>query len=400
MRGHGAKADLRLLHGLKVLEVSHAVAGPTASQLLVDYGADVIKIERPGGGDMFRDAPGMGPSMFLAVNRGKKSAVIDLKKSEGLRLFYELVRVSDVIIENMGPQVAERLGITYRKIKRANPGAIYCRIESFGRGPYKNVPAFDPVLQAAVGIMSTTGFPPDKFVRAGISVVDVSAGLHAASGILALLYRRKLTGVGGELEVSLYDAASYFMSYWIARYDLYEKDTTPLGTSHVFGAPYNLFKTRDGFVYIAVAADKAWVSFCQSLGFLDLLTTDAYRTNAKRVKRKKELEKIISRRLRLFSAAEVVRKLMNSGVPISRLNTVKSLLKDPHFKATGTLKGYTYLGSRFRTTVNPAIADGARQFTRDSPPELGSDTRAVLMASLGMTTGRIETLKKSGVIST
>ena len=399
MRVRGSKGDLRLLHGIKVLEVSHAVAGPTASQVLADYGADVIKIERPGGGDMFRDTPGMGPSMFLAVNRGKKSAVIDLKKSAGLGLFYELVRVSDVIVENMGPQVAERLGITYRKIKSVNPKAIYCRIESFGKGPYKNVPAFDPVLQAAVGIMSTTGFPPDNFVRAGISVVDVSAGLHAASGILALLYRRKLTGKGGQVEVSLYDAASYFMSYWIARYDLYKNDTTPLGTGHVFGAPYNLFKTKDGFVYIAVAADKAWVSFCESLGFLDLLSIDAYRTNARRVKRKKELEKIISRRIRLFSAAEVVRKLMNSGVPISKLNTAKSLLKDPHFKATGTLKEYAYLGSRFRTTVNPTIVDGARQFTSNSPPKLGSDTRAVLMTSLGMKRRQIESLEKNGVIS-
>ena len=180
-----------------------------------DYGAEVIRIERPGSGDIFRDIAGMGPSMFLAVNRGKKSVVIHLKKPAGLKLFYELVRVSDVIVQNMGPGVAEKLGLTFKRIERANPRAIYCRIESFGKGPYKNIPAFDPVLQSSVGIMSTTGFPPDKYVRAGISVVDISAGLHAVSGILALLYRRNLTRRGGELNVSLYDAAAYFMSYWI-----------------------------------------------------------------------------------------------------------------------------------------------------------------------------------------
>ncbi len=387
-----------MLAGIRVLEVSHAIAGPTTSQVLADYGAEVIKIERPGGGDIFRDIAGMGPSMFLAVNRGKKSVVIDLKKPDGLKLFYELVGVSDVIIQNLGPRVAEKLGVTFRKIKRVNPTAIYCSIESFGKGPYENIPAFDPVLQASVGIMSTTGFPPDKYVRAGISVVDVSAGLHAVSGILVLLYRRNLTRMGGELNVSLYDAASYFMSYWVTQYDLFKKDTTPLGASHVFGAPYNLFKTKDGFVYIAVASDKTWSSFCQSLGFADLLRMDAYATNKGRVKRKKILEATISKRIRKLTTGQVVKKLMKSEVPFARLNTVKSLLRDPHFLGTSTLKEYTYSGRRFRTVVNPTKIDGSRQFARNSPPKLGSDTAFVLKALLNKKDSELDNYKKKGVI--
>jgi crotonobetainyl-CoA:carnitine CoA-transferase CaiB-like acyl-CoA transferase len=392
------KRDVKLLAGIRVLEFSHAVAGPTTSQVLADYGAEVVKIERPGGSDIFRDIAGMGPSMFLAVNRGKKSVVIDLKKPAGLRLFYELAEVSDVIIQNLGPGVAEKLGVTFRKIKRTNPKAIYCSIESFGKGPYENIPAFDPVLQASVGIMSTTGFPPDKYVRAGISVVDVSAGLHAVSGILALLYRRNLTQTGGELNVSLYDAASYFMSYWITRYDLFKKDSLPLGAAHVFGAPYNLFKTKDGFIYIAVAGDKTWSSLCQSLGFDDLLKKDVYATNDGRVKLKKILETTVSKRVRKLTTDKVVKNLINSQVPFARLNTVKSLLKDPHFLGTGTLKEYAYSGKRFRTVVNPTRIDGSRHFARNSPPRLGSDTALVLKTLLHKKDSELDELKKESVI--
>lgn len=382
-----------------MLEVSHAIAGPTTSQILSDYGAEVIKIERPGTGDIFRNTPGMGPSMFLAVNRGKKSVTLDLKNQIGLKLFYRLVRKSDVIVENLGPGVAEKLGLSYEKIRRANRKAIYCQIESFGKGPYERIPAFDPVLQAATGIMSTTGFPPKMYARAGISVVDMASGLHAVSGILALLYRRESTGVGGELAVSLYDAASFFMSYWVALYDLYKKDTAPLGAEHIFGAPYNLFETRNGFVYIAVAGDKTWSSFCESLGYHDLLKMGEYSTNAKRVLHKKSLERTISNRLSKLSSESIMNRLTGSEVPCSKLNTVKSLLRDPHFLAAGALNDYVYSGKRFRTVVNPTKINGLRSFNRNSPRELGSDTKSVLTELLGMTSAELSVLKKTSVIS-
>ncbi len=382
-----------------MLEVSHAIAGPTTSQMLCDYGAEVIKIERPGTGDIFRSTPGMGPSMFLAVNRGKKSVCLDLKKPVGLRLFYQLVRKSDVIVENLGPGVAEELGLSYGNTRRANRRTIYCRIESFGKGPYEKIPAFDPVLQAASGIMSTTGFPPKRYARAGISVIDMASGLHAVSGILALLYSRESTGVGGELTVSLYDTALYFMSYWVALYDLYKKDTVPLGSSHIFGAPYNLFKTRNGFVYIAVAGDKTWSSFCESLGYQDLLMMKKYSTSAKRVLHKKLLESIISKRLRKLTSDTIMKRLKDSEVPCSKLNTVKSLLKDPHFLASGALIDYAYSGKRFRTVVNPAKVNGSRSYSRNSPRELGSDTKSVLTKLLGLSNPELSALKKTGVIT-
>lgn len=385
---------------MTVLEVSHAIAGPTASQILADFGADVIKIERPGSGDIFRNTPGMGASMFLAINRGKKSAAIDLKQKQGLELFYGLVKQTDVIVENMAPGVAARLGITYGRIRRANRRAIYCRIESFGKGPYENIPAFDPVLQSAVGIMSTTGFAPDKYVRAGVSLVDMSTGIHAASGIFALLYRRNLSNEGGELTVSLYDAASYFMSYWIALFDLIGRDSSPLGTSHIFGAPYSLFKTLDGHVYIAIANDDAWSSFCKTLGFSDLLAREEYATNDGRVKHKKNLERIVSNRLRNFRTKKLVNVLKDREVPIAKLNTVKTLLDDPHFLSTGVLREYKYSGKKFRTTVNPSVIDGRRLYSSRSPPTLGSDTDSILENYLHLSEIEIGRLKRKAVIPT
>lgn len=388
-----------MLEGIRVLEISHAIAGPTVAQILADYGAEVLKIERPGEGDIFRYTPQMGSSMFLAVNRGKKSLALDLKKRKGLGIFFDLVKVCDVIVENMGPGTAEKLGITYRKIKALNPRAIYCKVESFGKGVFKNVPAFDPVLQAASGIMSTTGFPPDDYVRTGVSIVDISAGLHATAGVLALLNKRTWTKKGGEVRVSLFDVASYYMSYWIARYDLYKKDTTPIGTAHLYGAPYNLFKTRDGHVYIATSGDKTWISLCKSLGFEDLLSNKKFASNSDRVSRKKELEGIISSRLKRMRTEQLITKLKGSGVPFGKLNTAKSLLNDRDLQGTGVIRKYSYSKKMFRTTVNPPIIDGTRQFTNEPPPTLGQDTSSVLRSILHLNSQQIDDLRKSQVIA-
>jgi len=379
--------------------VSHAVAGPTAAQVLADYGAEVIKIERPGEGDIFRDVPGMGPSMFLAVNRGKKSVAIDLKKREGLSIFYSLVRKSDVVIENLGPGVAEGIGINYQRIKRANSKVIYCKIESFGKGPNEKIPAYDPILQASVGIMSTTGFPPNRFARAGISLVDMSAGLHAAIGILTLLLARKESGRGSEIRISLYDAASYFMSYWVVMYDLFGRDTFPLGSGHIFGSPYNLFKLREGMVYVAIANNGHWRAFCSALGFNDLLNDERYRRGTDRVRLKKSLEKAVALRLAKMETSDVVNKLRESGVPFGKFNTVRTLLQDQHFLGRDILKQYHFSGKSYRTIVNPTLVDGLRPFVRNNPPKIGQDTRVVLRSVLGLESDELDRLHTNGIIS-
>jgi len=337
--------------------------------------------------------------MFLAVNRGKKSVAIDLKTRKGLSIFYDLVKKSDVIIENLGPGVAEDLGITYNRIKRFNSRVVYCKIESFGSGPYEKIPAFDPVLQAAVGIMSTTGFPPDRYVRAGVSMVDMSTGLHAASAILALLFQRQQTGNGAELKVSLYDAASYFMSYWVAMFDLFGKDTTPLGAGHIFGAPYNLFKTKDGHVYIAIANDRTWESFCRALKLDKLLAEKKFHHSKDRVKNKIELEKAVAKQLRKIKTVGIEVALKDTGVPFGKFNTVKTLLNDPHFLGRGILKDYEYANKKYRTIVSPVIVNHSRPFSKKSPPEVGANTSAVLTEVLGITPTILERLKREKIIA-
>jgi crotonobetainyl-CoA:carnitine CoA-transferase CaiB-like acyl-CoA transferase len=390
---------MKVLEKIRVLEVSHAVAGPTAAQILADYGAQVVKIEKPGEGDIFRNVPGMGPTMFLAVNRGKKSVAIDLKNSEGLSLFYQLLKKSDIVIENLGPGVAEKLGISYHKIRETNSKTIYCKIESYGKGPYENTPAFDPILQASVGIMSTTGFPPKAFARAGVSLVDMSTGLQAAVGILALLLQRQDSGRGAELRVSLYDAAAYFMSYWAAMFDFFGRDTFPLGSGHIFGSPYNLFRTKDGYVYVAISSDGQWEAFCTKLGFPELLNVKSYRKAADRVKRKKSLERQVAFRLSKLGCKEIETKLKDSVVPFGKFNTLGSLLEDPHFLGRDLLKQYEFDGKKYRTIVNPTIMDGHRSFAAGNPPKVGEDTDEVLRSLLGLEKRDLNILRSKGVIA-
>jgi len=319
--------------------------------------------------------------------------------AEELSLFYDFVANSDVVIENLGPVVDEILGISYQKIQETNPKSIYCKIESFGKGPYENTPAFDPILQASVGIMSTTGFPPKHFARAGVSLVDMSTGLQAAVGILALLLQRHDSGRGAELRVSLYDAAAYFMSYWAAMFDLYGRDTFPLGSGHIFGSPYNLFKTKDGFVYVAISNDTQWEAFCSRLGFSELLDVKTYRKAADRVKRKKSLERLVALRLSKLRCKEIESKLQDSGVPFGKFNTVASLLKDPHFLGRNLLKQYEYGCKKYRTIVNPAIIDGHRLYVTGNPPKVGEDTEEVLRSFLGLEKRDLLLLRSKGVIT-
>jgi len=388
-----------MLRGIRVIEVGHAVAGPTAGQILADLGAEVIKVEKPDSGDHFRDLPGMGPSIFVDLNRGKKSVAIDLRDPRGYKIFLDLVRVSDVVIDNLDPEASKRLGIGYESLSKVNPGIIYCKITGFGDGPYGNLPAYDPMLQAASGIMSVTGIPPEGFVRAGISLVDMSGAFHCVIGVLASLYRRSLTGMGSYIEVSLFDVAVYYMGYWITYYDLYGRDPEPLGSTHIFGAPYGLFRTRDGYIYIAIVSDKHWREFCQALGYIDLLEDPKYRTNQDRVKHKRELEEEVGRRLSKYSVYELIEILGSRGVPVAPLHRVSTLLKDSHLAHRGIVGGVVWKGRLLRVALNPIRIDGSRLSAKDFPPPLGAHTLEILTKTLGLSVDDAEKLRAEGIVS-
>lgn len=380
---------------IRVLEIGQAIAGPYAAQILRDLGAEVIKIERPGQGDIFRDTEGMGPAMFIAVNRGKKSVTLDLKTEEGRELLRELVKVSDVVIESLDYEASKNLGLDYKEFLKMNPNLIYCKITAFGEGPYEKLPAFDPVLQAVSGIMSVTGFPPDKFARAGVSMIDMTTGLYAAIAILSALLNNER---GKFIEISMFDVALSYMSYWIAYYDLYKENPEPLGTTHRFGAPYNLFKVKDGYIYISIMGDSQWRKFCQALGFQDLLEREEFKTSKDRVKNKETLEKIVQDRLKDMELREVFGKLLESGVAAAPLNNVENLLKDPHLASREILHQVKYGDKILRIALNPIKINGKRIGTREDPPFLGDSTVEVLKNILKLDDKEIEELKRKKVI--
>ena len=388
-----------ILGGIRVVELGHAVAGPTAGQVLADLGAEVIKVERPGGGDIFRDTPEMGPTMFIALNRGKKSVAIDLSRPEGRELFRRLVSASDVLITNLDPQALRKLGVTWEEMSRANERLVMCEISGFGAGPYGDAPALDPILQAMTGIMSVTGLPPDKYVRAGISLSDQAAAFHCVIAVLAALLRRASTGRGAHITISLFDSDVFYMSYWIAYRDLYGKDPLPLGTTHIYSAPYNLFRLRDGLLYIAVVSDGQWRSFCRALGFDDLLGDPRYATQAGRVAHKAELEEEVQRRLSGMGVRETFERLVKAGVPAAPLYRVGDLLEDPHAKQSGSIREVEWRGRRLRVSVSPYVVDGERLFAPGPPPELGQHTDEVLKGLLGLSDEEVRRLREEGVVA-
>lgn len=380
---------------IRVLEIGQAIAGPYAAQILLDLGAEVIKVERPGQGDIFRDTGGMGPTMFIAVNRGKKSVAIDLKTDEGKEILRRLIKVSDVVIESLDYEASKNLGLDYNEFVKINPKLIYCKITAFGEGPYEKLPAFDPVLQAISGIITTTGFPPDKYARIGVSIIDMTTGLYAAIAILSALLNNEK---GKFIEVSMFDVALSYMSYWIAYYDLYNKNPEPLGTTHRFGSPYNLFKVKDGYIYMSIMGDSQWRKFCQALGFEDLLEKEEFKTTKDRVMNKEALEKIVQDRLKDMNLDEVFKKLLESGVAAAPLNKVETLLKDPHLASREILHQVKYQGKVLRIALNPIRINGKRIGTKEDPPLLGDSTAEVLKNLLKLNDKDIEELKRKKVI--
>jgi formyl-CoA transferase len=387
-----------ILNGIRVLELGHAVAGPAAGLILSDLGAEVIKIEKPGKGDIFRNLPGMGHSIFVAINRGKKSVALDLGKPDGYKLFLELVKISDVIVDNLDPEASRKLSVGYDRLVEVNPRIIYCKITGFGEGPYGKLPAYDPMLQAISGIMSVTGIPPDTYVRSGISLVDMAGAFNCVMGVLAALYRRILTGKGAYIEVSLFDSAVYYMNYWVSYYDLFKRIPEPLGSGHIFASPYGLFKTADGYIYLSIVSDEHWRKFCETLGFYDLLSDPKYRTNQDRVAHKKELELEVERRLKDFRTSQLFKVLAENGIPAAPLYTVDKLLEDPHASSRGVIGVVECKEGGVRTTLNPLVIDGTRYARTECAPRLGEDTEYILKSLLNISDDVIRDLREKGVI--
>lgn len=386
-----------------MLDLSKVLAGPLCAQYLGDLGADIIKVETIGLGDETRGwppfpAPGFG-TVFLSANRNKRSIAVDLKTEKGREIVHTLAKSADVAIESFGTGVAERLGIDAATLRPLNDRLIHCSISGFGRsGPLKNSPGYDVILQAFSGIMSMTGDEQGGYVRSPISPIDQMTGVHAFSGIMALLYAREKTGQGGTIQVSLFETAMGLLGYNLQTY--WERGVQPpkCGSSHESLCPYQAFEAADGPIMIGVANDNLWRKFCGVAGLHTIVDDPKFRTNADRVRHRAETLGYVQSALAQHSVQYWNDALAGVGVPCSPINSVAQLLEHPHTQASGVIVEYDHeTAGRLKAVAHPVLINGEQRRAGSPPPMLGQHTDDVL-SELGVSAEGIEELRRAGVV--
>ncbi len=388
------------LAGIRVLDFSHALAGPYCTLLLADFGACVYKVEGITGGDMGR---GWGPpfageqsSFFMGLNRGKKGISIDLKRPEGRELCLRLIDRMDVLIENFRPGTMDRLGLGYNSAAARNPRLVYCSISGYGQqGPMRDAAAMDLIIECSSGFLSITGTAAGETVRSGYAVADVNAGMFAVIGILMALRARERTGRGQYVDVSMFDSMISAMSSNYMTFLGSGKVPGPMGDAFLTVVPYAVFEARDGRFSIAVGSEKLWASFCQAIERVDLETHPNFATNARRVENRQALHEILGSVFRGRSVSEWVERLGAAGIPCSPVLNFADVVAHPQsavremFPMAG---GYQVTGAPVKLSETPArIQTGA--------PRLGEHTGLVLADVLGLNASEIEDLRLAGIIA-
>jgi crotonobetainyl-CoA:carnitine CoA-transferase CaiB-like acyl-CoA transferase len=392
------------LGGLKVLDLTRALAGPYCTMMLADLGADVIKVEPPGRGDETRE---WGPpfvsgesAYFMSVNRNKRSIVINLKEKEGLEVLRTLARKADVLVENFRPGTASKLGVDYGSIRKLNPKVVYCSVSGFGQtGPYSDRAGYDLVIFAESGQMSITGEQGRPPVKAGVPVSDIGGGMFAAFAIASALLRRAATGEGEHIDVSLFEGQISWLTYQAGNYFATGKNPARLGSAHPTIAPYQAFKGKDEYFVVAVGNDELWTKFCAAIGREDLEMDSRFRTNPERVKNRLDLEKILGRVFRDGPAEEWVGKLVKAGVPSGMINPLDRVFSSPQAKARDIVVEVVHPKAGKIRQLNMPYRFGSHRFrVKMPPPLLGEHTREVL-AEAGYSRSKIDELLASEVVN-
>ncbi|MDF2096460.1 CaiB/BaiF CoA transferase family protein [Aquibaculum arenosum] len=392
------------LKGLKVVDLTHIMAGPACTLMLADMGADVIKVEKiPGGDDTRRSIPpqiGDQAASFLMMNRNKRGIAVDLRSEGGKEVLRRLLKDADVVVENYRRQTLPKLGFDYEDLRKENPGLIYCAISGFGRtGPYADRGGFDLVAQAMSGIMSITGTSPDEPpVKCGPPLTDITAGLLAVIGILAALRNRETTGQGQMVETSLLEAG-IIHTYWQSAMALATGEAPgPMGSAHPLSAPYQAFEARDGWIVVGGANQANWLRLVDVLEAPQLAEDPRFKTNADRMANLPALEAELNACFRQRDSAEWLELLDAAGVPSGPVNDVVQMHQDPQVLAREMVTEipHTTLGS-VKTLGLPIKFSDTPGGPRQGAPVLGEHTRDVL-AEQGFTAEEIDRLVSEGAV--
>jgi crotonobetainyl-CoA:carnitine CoA-transferase CaiB-like acyl-CoA transferase len=322
------------LKGIRVLDLTSNISGPSATVILADMGAEVIKIERPKQGD---DARGMGPyimgesAYFLAINRNKQSVVIDIRQTEGQELIRRMAREVDVVVENFRRGVPEKYGLDGESLRKENPRLIYCSLSAYGEvGPDAVKPGYDAVLQARTGIMSITGSRQEEPARAGVSILDMGSGMWCAIAILSALFHREKTGEGQIVGTSLFETGIYWMNYHLTAYQANQLDPVPQGTSHTAFAPYGAFQTEDDLLLLGISNDSLFRRLVNTLERGNWADDPQFAHNSERLTNRKKLDEMLNECFSQASCSYWLERLQVAGVPCSRIQKVSQVLNDPH----------------------------------------------------------------------
>jgi crotonobetainyl-CoA:carnitine CoA-transferase CaiB-like acyl-CoA transferase len=391
------------LDGIRILELGQIIAGTYGGQLLSDLGAEVIKIETPQG-DLGR-IPSVGPykglsALFLTFNRNKKSIVIDLKNEAGRQVFYDLVKVADVVIDNFRPGVLERLKIDYGTLSKLNPRLIQCSVTGFGaQGEYKDYPALDLVIQAISGHMAITGEPGRPPARVGIPLADLSGGFFSAQGILAALYDRERTGKGRQVELSMFDGMLNLLSYigtiWLTKGEL----PKPQGSAHEYSVPWQAFAASDGYLVIATRQEIFWQKLCQAIGAPELADDPRYRTNPDRLENRATLVPTLEAIFRTRSVADWLAILRAAEVPAAPVNNLDHAFAEPPVAEREMIVEYDHPEvGKVRLPGNPIKMSGMGAAISKPAPRVGEHTDKVLGELLKLSADEIARLRKCGAV--
>jgi len=395
---------MKALEGIRVLDLTRALAGPFCTLMLGDNGADVIKVEIPGSGDDTRKwgPPFIGEesAYYLSINRNKRSLTLNLQDAQAQEVFMKLAQDIDVVVENFTPGVMGRFGLDYDAVKAVNPKVVYCSISGFGQdGPYRNRPAYDQIMQGVGGLMSITGEPDGEPQKIGIAVTDIGAGMWSAFAIMAALHHREKSGEGQYIDISMLDAQVAWLTYQAAFFFANGEAPKRMGAAHPTLVPYQAFMCNDGkYINVAVGSERIWGRFCQGMGREDLKDHPDYATNSVRVNNRGAMVSMLQEIFLTRPVAEWVKDLQAANVPCGPINDLADVFADPQVLARNmylemphpTLGSIKQTGLPIKFSLTPGGLDR-------HPPLLGEHNQEILQ-SLGYSDADVQSLKEQSVI--